>query len=69
MTTTSTTIKTQGKQIDSVADGQVRLEVGNNRLVTADENGKKRMIIGVMPDGDIGIIIVKDGIDAEDAFN
>lgn len=69
MGTTSTTVKTKGKQIDSVLDGQVRLELGNNRLVVADANGIIRMIIGVLPDGDIGIVITKEGVNALDVFN
>lgn len=64
-----TTSSSKGKKMDSVTDGQVRMEYGNNRFVVADEAGIIRMIIGLLPDGTIGIIITKEGVNALDVFN
>jgi len=67
MTVTSSASK--GKKMTTVKDGQVRLELDNNRFLVADEDGLVRMIIGVLPDGTIGIVISKEGINVLDVFN
>lgn len=67
MATTQTSSK--GKKMTSVKDGQVRLELDNNRLLVADADGLVRMIIGVLPDGTIGIVISKEGVNVLDVFN
>lgn len=64
-----TTVSSKGKKMSSVQDGQVRIEYGNNRFLVADENGIVRMIIGLLPDGTIGIVISKEGISVLDVFN
>lgn len=64
-----TSIKTTGKKSESVKDGQVRIEYDNNRILVADEDGLVRMIMGVLPDGTIGIVISKEGINVLDVFN
>jgi len=46
----------------------IRLEEGKGRLVVT-RNSLKNLILGVLPDGSIGFIIVKDGIDAENVFS
>ena len=65
-----TSIKTTstGKKTESVKDGQVRMEYDNNRFLVADEDGIVRMIIGVLPDGTIGIVISKEGVNVLDVF-
>lgn len=65
----TTSIVSKGKKQTSVKDGQVRLEQDNNRLLVADEDGIVRMIIGVLPDGSIGIVISKEGISVYDLFS
>lgn len=67
MATTTTT--TKGKKMESVKDGQVRMEYDNNRFLVADEDGIVRMIIGLLPDGTIGIVISKEGVNVLDVFN
>jgi len=67
MAITSTSSK--GKKMESVKDGQVRMEYDNNRFLVADENGIVRMIIGLLPDGTIGIVISKEGVNVLDVFN
>ena len=64
-----TTTSSKGKKMTSVKDGQVRIEFDNNRFLVADENGIVRMIIGLLPDGTIGIVISKEGISVLDVFN
>lgn len=64
-----TQTSSKGKKLTSVKDGQVRMEYDNNRFLVADEDGIVRMIIGLLPDGTIGIVISKEGINVLDAFN
>jgi len=64
-----TSSASKGKKMTTVKDGQVRLELDNNRFLVADEDGLVRMIIGVLPDGTIGIVISKEGINVLDVFN
>lgn len=64
-----TTSTSKGKKMESVKDGQVRMEYDNNRFLVADDDGIVRMIIGVLPDGTIGIIISKEGVNVLDVFN
>ena len=56
-----------GQNSTSGLNGQLRFEEGNNRLVLHD-GANYRMVIGVLPDGSIGIAISKDGEDVFDAF-
>ena len=64
-----TTTTSKGKKMESVKDGQVRMEYDNNRFLVADEDGLVRMIIGLLPDGTIGIVISKEGVNVLDVFN
>ena len=59
--------KYTGQQSTSVLSGQLRFEEGNNRLVLHDGTNY-RMVIGILPDGTIGIAISKDGQDVFEAF-
>ena len=59
--------KYTGQKSTSVLSGQLRLEEGNNRLILYDGTDY-RMVIGVLPDGTIGIAISKPGEDVFDAF-
>lgn len=59
--------KYTGQQSTSVLSGQLRFEEGNNRLVLHDGTNY-RMIIGILPDGTIGIAISKVGEDVFGAF-
>lgn len=72
------------QQIDTLDSG-VRIEEGRNRLVISENNinmlvatkdgfvlndgTHNRMIIGLMPDGNIGIVISKPGYDVYDIFS
>lgn len=55
----------KGQNRTDVLSGQLRIEDGNNRLVLFDGT-VNRMIIGVLPDGTVGVVISKPG---EDVFN
>lgn len=59
--------KYAGQDNTSVLSGQLRFEEGNNRLVLHDDT-VYRMVIGVLPDGSIGVIISKPGKDVFDLF-
>lgn len=59
--------KYTGQQSTSVLNGQLRFEEGNNRLVLHDGDNY-RMVIGILPDGTIGIAISKVGEDVFEAF-
>ena len=60
--------KYTGQHSTSVLNGQLRIEEGNNRMVLF--NGSiYRMIIGVLPDGTVGIAISKEGEDVFAAFS
>jgi len=76
--------KYTGQQSTAILDGNIRIEEGNNRMVitngsiemlTITQDGivlndgtNRRMIIGKMPDGTIGIIISKTGADVFNLF-
>ena len=60
--------KYTGQESTSVLNGQLRIEDGNNRMVLFD-GAVYRMIIGVLPDGTVGIVISKPGIDVFSAFS
>lgn len=63
---TKPTYKGQDK-IDTLSS-QLRIEDGNNRLLLFDGT-VNRMIIGLCPDGTIGIVISKPGIDVLTLFS
>lgn len=60
--------KYTGQKSTGVLSGQLRIEEGNNRLVLHDGT-YYRMIIGLLPDGTVGIVISKPGIDVLTAFS
>jgi hypothetical protein len=60
--------KYTGQKSTSVLNGQLRIEDGNNRMVLYD-GSNYRMIIGVLPDGTVGIAISKQGEDVFAAFS
>lgn len=76
--------KYAGQQSTTVLGGQISIEDGKNRMVVRkgnlemvviNEDGlvlsddtKRRMIIGRMPDGTIGVAISKPGKDVFEAF-
>jgi hypothetical protein len=59
--------KYTGQESTSVLNGQLRIEDGNNRMVLYDGTDY-RMILGVLPDGTIGMVISKPGIDVFSVF-
>lgn len=68
MATITTKKKYTGSASTSVLNGQLRIDDANNRMVLFD-GSDYRMIIGVLPDGTVGIAISKVGEDVFDAFN
>lgn len=57
------------KQIKPI-QGKLVVEEGNSRITLYDTTDNVyRMIIGILPDGTIGIAISKEGEDVFDAFN
>ena len=61
--------QTTGKKQENVLGGKLTIEWDNDRILMRDENGKVRIIFGVLPDGTYGIVISKDGFDVLDAFS
>jgi hypothetical protein len=57
-----------GQNIPATNSGYIRTEDINNRILVFDGTDV-RMIIGVLPDGTIGIAISKDGEDVIAAFS
>ena len=50
--------------------GKLVVEEGNSRITLYDTTTNVyRMIIGILPDGSVGIAISKEGEDVFDAFN
>jgi len=64
----TTKTKYAGQQSTSVLSGQLRIEDGNGRMVLYDGT-HYRMIIGLLPDGTVGVVISKPGIDVFSAFS
>jgi hypothetical protein len=60
--------KYTGSANTSVLNGQLRIDDGENRMVLFDGTNY-RMIIGVLPDGTVGIAISKVGEDVFAAFS
>lgn len=63
----ATVTSSGGKKVD-VLSGNLVIDKSNNRMLL-DNTTEYRMMIGVLPDGDIGIVITKDGTDVFDVFN
>lgn len=57
-----------GQQIGSVLDGNLTIEYGNNRIIVNDGT-TNRLLMGLFPNGDIGLIVVKEGVEVLDVFN
>lgn len=60
--------KYTGQGNTSVLSGQLRIEDGNNRMVLFDGT-VYRLILGLLPDGTIGLVISKPGIDVFSAYS
>ena len=76
--------KYSGQGKTDVLSGRIRLEEGNNRLVvqegsvelvTLTKNGlalsdgtNLRLLLGVFPDGTIGLVVSKPGVDVSSVF-
>lgn len=76
--------KYSGQNKTDVLSGRIRIEEGNNRMVIQEgavelvnitkdglvlsDGSKNRLILGRWPDGTIGLIISKEGIDVYDVF-
>lgn len=61
---------TQGQKQIRAVEGKLQFEEGNGRITLYDTTDNVyRMIIGILPDGTIGIAISKEGEDVFDAFN
>lgn len=63
MTTSDT-----GQKLSTTNQGYLRIEQINGYMVLFDGT-VNRMIIGILPDGTIGIVISKEGIDVFSAFS
>lgn len=56
-----------GTKQPSAFNGNLQFEQGNNRITMFDGTNY-RMIIGELPNGIVGIVISKEGVDVFDAF-
>lgn len=63
-----TKITQPGNTQTSTLGGQIRIDDGNGRLVVYDGT-YNRLILGTWPDGTIGLIISKPGIDVFSLFD
>lgn len=63
-----TNVTYSGQKKTDILSGQLRIEDGNNRMILFDGTNN-RMIIGIRPDGTVGIIISKIGIDVESLYS
>lgn len=61
-------IRNTGQKITGTNKGYLRLEDKNGYLILFDGTNH-RMIIGILPDGTVGIAISKEGQDVFDAFS
>lgn len=63
-------VSTSGQKQIKPIQGKLVVEEGNSRITLYDTTDNVyRMIIGILPDGTIGIAISKEGEDVFDAFN
>lgn len=61
---------TQGQKLIKPVRGKLVVEEGNSRITLYDTTDNVyRMIIGILPDGTIGIAISKEGEDVFEAFD
>lgn len=60
-------ISDSGQQVNSVNNGKVRMENGNNRMILFDGT-VNRLVLGELPNGQIGLVISKERIDVLDVF-
>lgn len=60
-------MQTQGGKNIAAAGGQIAFEQDNSRFVMFDGT-VYRMIFGLLPDGSIGFIISKEGVDVFSLF-
>lgn len=61
-------IKHTGQAKTDVSNGYLKIEDGNNRMLLF--NGTVfRLILGVMPDGSVGFVISKEGVDVLSLFS
>lgn len=63
MTTSDT-----GQKLNATHQGYLRIEQVNGYMVLFDGT-VNRMIIGILPDGTVGIVVSKEGIDVFSAFS
>jgi len=62
-------VSTPGQKQIKPIQGKLVVEEGNSRITLYDTTDNVyRMIIGILPDGTIGIAISKEGEDVFDAF-
>lgn len=61
-------IKDSGQKISGVTEGYWRQEDANGYEVLYDGT-VHRLIIGLLPDGTIGMVISKEGVDVFDVFD
>jgi len=63
-------VSTPGQKQIKPIQGKLVVEEGNSRITLYDTTDNVyRMIIGILPDGTIGIAISKEGEDVFDAFD
>lgn len=61
-------MSTSGQKLTNTNQGYLRIEDKNGYMVLYDGTDH-RMIIGILPDGTVGIAISKDGEDVFSAFS
>ena len=58
----------KGQQKTDTLNSKLRIERGNNRMLLFDGTNY-RMIIGILPDGTVGVVISKEGVDVLSLFD
>lgn len=61
-------VTSTGDQVTDALDGKTTFEQGKNRIIVKDENNIPRIILGYLPDGTIGLVISKEGVDVLTVF-
>lgn len=61
-------ITSSGGEVTGALEGQLKFEQSKNRITLINEDRDMRLILGEMPDGTVGFIISKEGVDSLDLF-
>jgi len=62
------TTSSGGTKQPSAFNGNLQFEQGNNRITMFDGTDY-RLILGLLPNGEIGLVVSKDGEDVFQVFN